>query len=240
MTLFEHYLALTQAFFQQLGADAATTLAHYLELAEPILHRYGYAAVFGTVVVEGFGIPAPGQTMLMAGSALAARGDLSLTGVLALAFGAAVLGNSLGYLLGRWGGRLLLARLGVSRQRLQRVERLFNRYGIGVVLIGRFFEGLRQLNGIVAGALEMSWWRFSLFNALGAALWVACWGLGVYFFEQRINAVFAVLHRVEPYLILLTLLAMCSLLVYLWRGRRAGGRGVAASGSAPADPADEL
>jgi len=222
MTTLEHYLALSQAFFQHIGADAATTLAHYFKLAEPILDEYGYLAVFGAVLVEGFGIPAPGQTLLMASAVLAARDDMSLAWVLTLAFAAAVLGNSLGYLLGRWGGHRLLLKIGVSRGRMDKVEGLFNRYGGGVVTTGRFFDGLRQLNGIVAGTLEMSWWRFTLFNVLGAALWVGLWGLGVYFFEHNIDALFAVFHRLEPYILALTLLSLAGLLVYLRRGRRRG------------------
>ena len=221
MTLVDHYFAMARAFFEHLGADATGTLTHYFALAKPILDEYGYLSVFGAVVVEGVGIPAPGQTMLMAGAVLAARGGMSIEVVLALAFVAAVLGNSLGYLLGRWGGRLLLARVGVSEGRIQRVEGLFNRYGGGIVFAGRFFDGLRQLSGIVAGTLAMPWWQFSLFNVLGAAAWTALWGLGVYFLDHDIKTVFAVFHRIEPYLIVVTLLAVSVLLVYLWRGRTA-------------------
>ena len=221
MTLADHYFAMGRAFFEHLGADAASTLTRYFALAEPILDQYGYLSVFGTVLVEGVGIPAPGQTMLMAGAILAARGGMSIEGVLGVAFVAAVLGNSLGYLLGRWGGRLLLARAGVNEARMQQVESLFDRYGGGIVFVGRFFDGLRQLCGIVAGTLAMPWWRFSLFNVLGAAAWTALWGLGVYFVDHDIKAVFAMFHTIEPYLIVVTLLAVSGLLVYLWRGRAA-------------------
>jgi len=220
MTLVEHYVAMVRAFFEHLGADAASTLEHYARLAEPVLEQYGYLAVFGAVVVEGFGIPAPGQTMLMAGAILAARGGMSIEVLLGLALLAAVLGNTLGYLLGRWGGRLVLRKFGVSETRMQQVERLFNRYGGGIVFVGRFFDGLRQLSGIVAGALEMPWWKFSVFNLLGAAAWTALWGLGVYFLGQDIKTVFAVFHRIEPYLIVVSLLAVIVLLLYLRRGHK--------------------
>ncbi len=133
---------------------------------------------------------------------------------------AAVLGNSLGYLLGRWGGRLVLGKVGVSEARLLWVESKFNRYGGSVVVVGRFVDGLRQLNGIVAGALEMPWWKFTFFNALGAVAWAALWGLGVYFLDKDIKTLFAVFHRLEPYLIVASLLALVALLIYLRRGRR--------------------
>jgi membrane protein DedA with SNARE-associated domain len=215
MTLLEHYLAMTRAFFDHLGGDAASTLNHYITLAQPVLDQYGYLAVFGAVLVEGFGIPAPGQTMLMAGSILAARGGMSIEWVLVLAFLAAVLGNSLGYLLGRWGGRLILEKVGISETRMLRMESLFNRYGGGVVFVGRFFDGLRQLSGIVAGTLEMPWWKFTVFNVLGAVTWTVLWGLGVYFLDQDIKTVFVVFHRVEPYIIVISLLAVIGLILYL-------------------------
>ena len=220
MMLLEHYLALMGAFFDHLGSDAASTLEHYITLAQPVLDQYGYLAVFGAVLVEGFGIPAPGQTMLMAGAILAARGGMSIEWVLALAFLAAVLGNSLGYLLGCWGGRLILEKVGISEARMQRMEGLFNRYGGGVVFVGRFFDGLRQLSGIVAGTLEMPWWKFTVFNVLGAATWTALWGLGVYFLDEDIKTVFAVFHRIEPYIIVISLLALIILLIYLRSGRK--------------------
>jgi membrane protein DedA with SNARE-associated domain len=220
MTLVEHYLAMARAFFEHLGADAVSTLEDYGALAEPVLDQYGYLAVFGAVVVEGFGIPAPGQTMLMAGAILAARGGMSLEVVLGLAFFAAVFGNTLGYLLGRWGGRLILGKVGVREARMQRVESLFSRYGGGLVFGGRFFDGLRQLSGIVAGTLEMPWWKFSVFNVLGAVAWTALWGLGVYFLDADIKTVFAVFHRIEPYLIVVSLLAVIGLVLYLRRGRK--------------------
>jgi membrane protein DedA with SNARE-associated domain len=220
MTILEYYLTMVRAFFEHLGADAAGTMEHYGALAEPVLDQYGYLAVFAAVLVEGFGIPAPGQTLLMAGAILAARGGMSIELVLGLAFLAAVLGNTLGYLLGRWGGRLVLEKAGVNGARLQRLERLFNRYGIGIVFGGRFFEGLRQLSGIVAGTLKMSWWKFSVFNVLGAIAWVALWGMGVYYIDLDIQAVFAVFHAIEPYLIVVSLLTVIALVVYLLRSRK--------------------
>ncbi|MEE4378907.1 MAG: DedA family protein [Candidatus Competibacteraceae bacterium] len=215
MTLFEHYLAMMRAFFEHLGGDAASTLHHYLTLAQPVLEQYGYLAVFGAVMVEGCGIPAPGQTMLMAGAILAAHGGMSIEWVLALAFLAAVLGNSMGYLLGRWGGRPLLEKVGINEVRMLRMENLFNRYGGGVVFAGRFLDGLRQLSGIVAGTLEMPWWKFTVFNVLGAVAWTALWGLGMYFFDEHLKTVFAVFHRLEPYIIIISLFAVIGLIVYL-------------------------
>jgi membrane protein DedA with SNARE-associated domain len=78
-----------------------TAFWHSFALAQPILYHYGYLAIFIAILFEGFGIPAPGQTILMAGAILAARGEVSIALVLVVAFLAGVLGNTLGYVLKR-------------------------------------------------------------------------------------------------------------------------------------------
>ena len=131
-----------------------------------------------------------------------------------------MLGNSLGYLLGRWGGRPLLARFKVRRDHLARLEGHFRRYGGGVVLVARFFDGLRQVNGIVAGMLEMPWRVFTGFNVLGAVLWTGVWGLGAYWLDTEISTVHHAFRRVEPFVVALTLVGFLALMVYLFRHRQ--------------------
>lgn len=188
--------------------------------ARVLLLRYGYAILFLAVFVEGFGIPAPGQTLLMAASIDAARGRLNVGWVLGLALLAAATGNGVGYVIGRWGGHPLLKRLGVHEGRLTRIEGRFARNGAALLLVARFFEGLRQLNGIVAGLLEMPWRKFALWNSLGGLLWTAVWGLGVYFLGRRMALLHLTFKRVEPVILALTIGAVIALLVYLlWRRR---------------------
>jgi membrane protein DedA with SNARE-associated domain len=198
-------------------------LEHDLEQAiarvQPLFDRYGYLVVFAAIMVEGVGIPAPGQTLLIAAALSAAHGNLSLVWVLTCACLAAGLGNSLGYLLGRWGGRPLLARFKVRGERLARLEEKFRRYGGVVVLVARFFDGLRQLNGIVAGILAMPWKIFTGFNVLGAILWTGVWGLGAYFLGKEISPVHNAIGRIEPVVVALTLVSFLALLVYLFRRR---------------------
>ncbi|MBE9376446.1 DedA family protein [Saccharopolyspora sp. HNM0983] len=144
-----------------------------------LLDRFGYLAIGGLVLVEGFGVPAPGETVLVAGALSAGAGRLDVLAVGAVALLGAVCGDSIGYALGRFGGRRLALHygryLGLTHPRLARVERVFERHGGGIVAVARFVEGLRQFNGIVAGASGMRWWRFLAFNALGALLWVSTW-----------------------------------------------------------------
>ena len=206
-----------------LGATPAKSFPHHLlgeirhEIAavEPWLDRYGYGAVFVAVGVEGFGIPAPGQTLLIAGAVTAATQNHFYIGLLLLtAFLAATLGNSLGYLIGRRGGRALLRRFRVDEHHLQRVEQGFSRYGGGLIVIGRFFDGLRQLNGIAAGILAMPWWTFTAYNVLGAALWVGCWGLGIYYLDEHLHAILGVIRQLNPWVAAVTLAGMALLLAY--------------------------
>jgi membrane protein DedA with SNARE-associated domain len=207
-------------------APPAETLSHQLlekvqhdiALVKPWLDRYGYGAVFVAVGVEGFGIPAPGETLLVAG-ALAAAGlttGLNIGGLLLTAFLAAALGNSLGYWIGHRGGRVLLQRFQVDERHLQKIERGFGRYGGGLIVIARFFDGLRQLSGIAAGILKMPWWTFTLFNVLGAVLWVGCWGLGVYYLDEHLHAILAIVRRLNPWVATGTLLATGVLIGWGW------------------------
>ena len=169
-----------------------------IALVAPYLDRYGYAAVGGALLLESFGLPLPGETMLIAGAALAAEGELHLAPLLTLAWLAAVFGDNLGFAIGRFGGRRLVVRyggaIGITESRLSRVEAFFRRHGGEVVLVARFFAVVRQLNGIVAGTVGMGWWRFLAYNSVGAALWVGAWGLGVYYFGQTLEQVVARLH----------------------------------------------
>jgi membrane protein DedA with SNARE-associated domain len=201
---------------ERLEEDFARAVAR----VQPMVERYGYPAVFFTIMVEGVGIPAPGQTILIAAALSAAHGHLSIVWVMILACLGAGLGNSLGYLLGRWGGRALLARFKVRGDRLARLEGLFRRYGGSVVLVARFFDGLRQLNGMVAGMLAMPWGVFTGFNLLGALLWTGVWGLGTYGLDKDIRTVHGVFVKIGPFTVALTLVGLVALMVYLFYHRR--------------------
>jgi membrane protein DedA with SNARE-associated domain len=116
---------------------------------------------------------------------------------------AAVLGDNVGYCIGRFGGRRLVLRFGryvlLSEDRLQRGERFFESRGAVVVVIARFIEILRQLNGIIAGIAGMRWWRFLVFNALGAALWVGFWSILFFHLGRQGKRIVFLLRGYEPY-----------------------------------------
>jgi membrane protein DedA with SNARE-associated domain len=162
-----------------LAAASAKPLPGPFHHFEGTLHHWGYLAVGGLLFVEDFGIPVPGETMLIAASLYAGAGHLNIWLVAAVGFAAAVLGDNVGYLIGRSGGRDLVLKFGkvvfITPERLDRAEAFFGRHGGKIVSIARFIEGLRQLNGIIAGIVEMPWRRFVAFNMLGAAVWVGLW-----------------------------------------------------------------
>jgi membrane protein DedA with SNARE-associated domain len=144
-----------------------------------LIAQYGCAAVLVLVMIEDFGAPAPGETALIAASAAAASGKLNIWCVVTAALIGAVIGDNIGFAIGRFGGRRLVVRLGsrvgLSDQSLSRAEASFKRFGGFLVVGARFVEVLRQLNGIVAGIAGMEWRRFLALNTLGALLWVGVW-----------------------------------------------------------------
>jgi membrane protein DedA with SNARE-associated domain len=165
-------------------------LSFGLEAIEPYLRSYGAFALFLILYFESFGVPLPGETALVAASALAAQGDLSLAGVLIAAFAGAVLGDSTGFLIGHWGGQPLIGRIGphigLTPERYEKFKALFHKNAFYLVASARFVVVLRQLNGVLSGALGMRWTHFVAANAVGAALWVCAWGLGTYFLGHMI------------------------------------------------------
>lgn len=169
-----------------------SALQHVLSAIGPYLHEYGYPALFAGLFLESFGFPAPGESLLISAAVLAGKGELSLALVMPIAWSAAVLGDSVGYMIGRYGGRRLVLRfgshVGMSRERLDSVEAFFKKYGGWFVVIARFIVPARQLNGIVAGTARMPWWKFLPYNAIGAALWVGTWSLGGHYIGDHAAA----------------------------------------------------
>lgn len=143
---------------------SASPLPGFLAHLGPVLDHYGYLAVGGFVLLEDFGVPVPGETILIAAAVYAGAGRLSVVGVGLIAFLAAVIGDNLGYAIGHFGGRALVLRYGryvmLTSERLDKAEGFFCRHGGKVVVAARFIEGLRQANGIVAGTARMPWRQF--------------------------------------------------------------------------------
>jgi membrane protein DedA with SNARE-associated domain len=157
-----------------------TTLASIIDVSHT-----GYLVLFLLVMAESGGVPVPGETSLIAGGVLASQGKLQIELVIVVAASAAIIGDNIGYQIGRKGGRWLLERPGrFHRQRLQvlsRGEPFFERHGAKAVFFGRFVLGLRVWASWLAGANHMLWRSFFLWNALGGICWATAIGLLAYF-----------------------------------------------------------
>jgi membrane protein DedA with SNARE-associated domain len=144
----------------------------------------GYPLLFLLVMAESSGVPVPGETALIAGAVLASRGQLQIELVIALAAAGAIVGDNIGYLIGRKGGRWVLERPGrFYRQRHQVLatgEPFFERHGPKAVFFGRFILGLRVWASWLAGATRMHWRSFAIWNALGGICWATAIGLIAY------------------------------------------------------------
>src|SRR5919108_2417209 len=187
----------------------------YLARMQPLLERYGYDIVAAAVLVEGIGIPAPGQTLLIAGALEAGQGRMNIIWLLFVVAASATVGNSGGYAIGRWGGRAVLEKLKLDATRQQHIEDIFRRRGGVVIVLGRFLDGFRQLNGIVAGLMRMPWWSFSFYNTVGALLWTGVWGLGTYYLGRDIHAVAALFHHHRWVLYGITATVLVAVFVWL-------------------------
>jgi len=141
----------------------------------PLLHRWGYGLIFGAMLLESAGLPLPGETVTLMGGYAAGSGQMHLAGVIAAAATGAILGDNIGYWVGRrLGWRLILAVGRLLRQRPEQLERLrhdFLRHAAQSVLLGRFVAVLRVMAGPMAGAVGMPYRRFLWANAAGAVLW---------------------------------------------------------------------
>src|SRR5579862_9663175 len=141
----------------------APQLPGVLHTLQPTLNHYGYLAVAGLVLLEDFGVPVPGETVLILGAVYAGTGRLSIVLVVLLGFLGAVTGDNIGFAIGRFGGRPLVERFGrfilLTPERLDKATDFFERRGAGIIIVARFVEGLRQANGIIAGTTEMHWAR---------------------------------------------------------------------------------
>src|SRR5882724_4916165 len=154
-----------------LSSGAQPALPGFLNALSSPLEHYGLWAILLLVLVEDFGIPVPGETVLIAGAIFAGSGRLNVVAVGVVGFFAAVVGDNIGYTIGRFGGRALVDRWGkyvfLTAERLDKAEAFFERHGAKIITIARFVEGLRQANGLIAGITHMHWLRFLAFNALG-------------------------------------------------------------------------
>ncbi|WP_055478560.1 DedA family protein [Sphaerimonospora mesophila] len=160
---------------------------HVEEWLQTIPAIWVYVLVGGVVGLESLGIPLPGEIVLVSSALLSAKGVVSPLIVGVCASTGAIVGDSLGYLIGRKGGRPLFDRLGrrfpkhFGPAHIAKAEHLFQRWGVWAVFFGRFVALLRILAGPLAGALHMPYWRFLVANVLGGIVWAGGTTAAVYY-----------------------------------------------------------
>ena len=157
-----------------------------------LLASYGYLAVFLFIAIESTGIPFPGETMLITASIYAGHTHrLNIVLVIASSAAGAIVGDNLGYAVGRWGGYRLVRRYGryirLHEKRLKLGQYLFLQHGGKVVFFGRFVSILRTYAAFLAGTNRMPWWRFLIFNAAGGIVWATLFGTGAYVLGTQIH-----------------------------------------------------
>jgi membrane-associated protein len=194
-------------------------LASFLSVAQNI----GYPAVFALIAIETMGVPVPGETALITAAIVASRGRLDIEIVIVVAAAAAILGDNVGFAIGRSVGRRLFTAPGPllrHRRRLLMVgEPFFDRHGPKAVFLGRWLSGLRITAAWMAGINRMPWPKFVFFNALGGIAWATSIGLLAYELGHRAAGILKVVGIGGAAAVVLAALVLY--LVLRWRRRRA-------------------
>lgn len=202
-----------------------------LDVVSQWVAHYGYALVAVFLLIEGMGLPIPGETALVTAAALAGRGTLSIVGVAIAGCIGTITGGQAGYWIGLRGGTRVVAKYGrwlrLNEARLDRTHRFFMQHGGKTVLLGRFIAFLRSFIGIFAGISEMPATTFAGYNALGGAIWVATFSVLGYAFGRNLPRLIHYLGRVS--LLLAILIAVVAGVVLLWRWFERNRAQVAAS-----------
>jgi membrane protein DedA with SNARE-associated domain len=152
---------------------------------------YGLPVLFGTLLIGCIGIPMPASLLLLAAGSFTEQGEMSLWPVLALSAAGAILGDNVGYALGRWRGRRvsgLLSRLVGGDERLKEAESWLRRHEGAAVFFSRWLlTPLGPVVNITSGLTRYSWPRFLLYDVLGEALWVVLYVMLGRFFSDRVQ-----------------------------------------------------
>lgn len=183
-----------------------------------LISQYGYLVVFFGVMLESVGIPLPGETILIAAGLLVHQGSLDPGETIVFGILGTTIGNQLGYWAGRQGGHPFVLQwghyVGITPERLLRMEGFFARHGGKAVFLARFIPGLRAFGALVAGISRMHWWTFLFYNVLAGAVWATASILVGYLFSRSLVLVEGWMSLASVLLVLLFVLTLVFYLVY--------------------------
>ena len=157
-----------------------------------LLREHGAIVIGGVTLLESMGVPLPGESAVVAAALYAAAThDIGIVSLVAAAATGAIIGDNIGYLIGRWTGFQMIARfgrrVGLTKPRIKLGRYLFWRHGNAMVFFGRFVAVLRSCTALLAGANHMAWWRFLVANALGGSLWASLYGFGPFLLGEEVQ-----------------------------------------------------
>lgn len=209
------------------GTAGRPQLPSFLSAVQGPLDHYGIWAIGLLLLLENIGVPVvPGEFAMIAGAIYAGAGQLNVVEVGVVAVVASVIGATIGYGIGRLGGRALVLRYGrwvfVREHHLDRAERAVDRYGGLVVVAARYIVGLRELNGIIAGVSGMHPVRFTVANIVGAVAWVGTWVSLGYLAGDHIEAIYTDISRYALYVVAGAVVLLAAWITLRVRRRRSG------------------
>ena len=213
-------IAIPAAILALLGVEHHSVLT-FLEGA---FASYGYIIVFAAIMIESMGVPFPGETMLLIASAYAAANpEMSIYYVVASAAGGAIIGDNLGYWIGREGGHKLILKygriVGITDERFQRAQDYLQKHGGKAVFLGRFVSVARTWIAVLVGAHRLNWLQFLLYNVAGGIVWASIYGAIGYFFGQNLPLLEKVMKEVGWAIAIVAVLAV-AIFVILRRRRK--------------------
>ena len=228
-----------------LASGGPAPLPGFLNSLTGPLDHYGYWAIALLLLLENIGVPVvPGEFAMIGGAIFAGTGraGLNIVVVAVVAVVASVVGAEIGYLIGRFAGRELILRYGryvmIKPHHLDRAEAIVDRYGGVVIVIARYIVGLREANGIIAGITEMRWLTFTIFNVIGACVWVATWVTIGDVAGDHIDTVYADINRYSLYVFGALVVALAGYIAWRVVRRRRHGR-PGSGGTAASQPSRE-
>jgi len=201
-----------------------------LAILQSALHMFGYPAVTLFVMIESSGIPFPGETMLLLASFYAASDQqLKIPIIIVCAALGAIMGDNIGYYVGRTGGKAIVTRYGrylfLKPEHLERAEKFFSRHGDKTVFFGRFIAILRAWAAFLAGVNQMKWRTFFIYNATGGILWATIYGLLGYYAGRVFHDNFASVEHLASTITwtiggVIVIGALIAILIYTKRKKR--------------------